>query len=109
MVWGTTSRQSRGYDARWTRTRLRILARDGGLCQCNECKASGVPMVASHVDHVVSKANAKRMGWSEARTEADDNLQSLHPDCHKKKTAEETGKTFRPKQRIGEDGFPIEE
>lgn len=56
----------------------------------------------------MSKANARKMGWSEARIEADDNLQSLHPDCHKRKTQEEQGKTFRPKQRIGEDGFPIE-
>lgn len=108
MVWGTTSRQSRGYGPKWTRTRLRILARDGGLCQCKECQASGVPEIASEVDHIVSKANAKKMGWSEQRIEADDNLQSLHPDCHKRKTVEETGKGFRPKRLIGEDGFPVE-
>ncbi len=107
MAWSKESRQARGYDARWTRTRLRILARDGGLCQCKECQASGVPEIASEVDHVVSKANAKKVGWNAERIEADDNLQSLHPDHHKRKTQEEQGKTYRPKVAIGLDGFPL--
>lgn len=109
MAWGTASRQSRGYGPAWDRKRKTILARDGGLCRCQQCRDSGAPLIASEVDHIISKAKAKSMGWSDARIEADSNLQSMHPDCHKRKTQEERGKRFTPKQRIGEDGFPVEE
>lgn len=95
MAWGTKSRQERGYGAAWDKKRKRILARDGGLCQCQQCKDSGIPLIANDVDHIVSKAKAKKMGWSDERTEADLNLQSLHPDCHKRKTQEEQGKGYR--------------
>ena len=107
MAWGTKSRQERGYGAGWDKKRKRILARDGGLCQCKQCKASGIPLIANEVDHVMSKAKAKAAGWNDERIEADANLQSLNSDCHKRKTQEERGKNYRPKVAIGLDGFPV--
>jgi 5-methylcytosine-specific restriction protein A len=61
--------------------RERILRRDNGLCQCEECKAAPLPRLASVVDHVVPL-------W-EGGAESDENRQSLHPDCHARKSADE--------------------
>lgn len=108
MAWSKLSRHERGYGKEWDKKRLRILVRDAGQCQCAECKKKVVPLTANEVDHIVSKAKAKQMGWTDEQIEADSNLQSLNPDCHKRKTAEEQGKSLRPKVRIGTDGFPIE-
>jgi 5-methylcytosine-specific restriction protein A len=108
MTWGTKSRQERGYGAGWDKKRKRILSRDGGLCQCKQCRDSGIPLIANEADHVVPKAKARAAGWSDGRIEADDNLQSLNGDCHKRKTQEEQDKGYRPKVAIGFDGFPIE-
>lgn len=105
MAWSKLSRQERGYGAEWTKTRLRILKRDCGLCQCRHCKAENRVTPAHEVDHVVSKAKAAKLGWSKARIEADDNLQSINKDCHIRKTMEDEGRTI--KVRIGLDGFPV--
>ena len=43
--------------------------------------------LAVAVDHIVSRADAKRQGWSEAQTEADENLQAICKCCHDAKTA----------------------
>jgi 5-methylcytosine-specific restriction protein A len=107
MPWPTTSRQSRGYGHEWERTRKRILKRDNHLCQCEHCKADSLTRLATEVDHITSKAKAQAMGWSKERIEADDNLQSINSDCHKRKTQEEQGKTLKPKVRIGLDGWPV--
>jgi 5-methylcytosine-specific restriction protein A len=61
--------------------RERILRRDNGVCQCEECQAALAPRLASVVDHIVPL-------W-EGGAESDENRQSLHPDCHARKTAEE--------------------
>lgn len=100
--WPTTSRQSRGYGAEWDRTRERILARDKGICQ--PCLAKGKLHPGTHVDHKVSKANARSMGWTEEQIEADDNLQTINAECHKLKTDAEMGRTT--KVEIGLDGWP---
>jgi 5-methylcytosine-specific restriction endonuclease McrA len=61
------------------------------------------------VDHITSRAKAKVLRWSKAKTEALTNLQYLCRPCHKRKTAEETGKVYRePRPAIGLDGWPIE-
>jgi 5-methylcytosine-specific restriction protein A len=106
MAWSRESRHKRGYGKQWDKTRERILARDGGLCRCTYCDKRPVRRLASEVDHIVSKAKAKALGWPDERTEADDNLQAINRECHQRKTAEEQGKLYRP--QIGPDGWPIE-
>jgi 5-methylcytosine-specific restriction protein A len=106
--WKKTSRQSRGYDAVWDRTRKRILERDCYMCKCAHCQAEGRVLAASQVDHVVSKANARARGWTEEQIESDDNLAAINYECHKRKTAEELGRTYSPPRKIGDDGFPID-
>ena len=69
MAWPTTSRQSRGYDAQWERTRAEVLRRDNGLCQCDRCKGGELRVtVATECHHLVSKAEAARRGWTRAQT-----------------------------------------
>jgi 5-methylcytosine-specific restriction protein A len=78
-----------------------------GLCQ--PCKKIGRVTKFYAVDHIVSRALAKRLGWSEARTESPENCQCICDPCHKTKTEEEQGKKKNPpKQKIGADGWPIE-
>lgn len=104
MAWSKESRHKRGYGAAWDKKRKRILERDGGLCRCQHCKAAGRILIASEVDHVISKARARKMGWTEERIDDESNLAAINSDCHKRKTAEEEGKTPRP--TIGADGWP---
>jgi 5-methylcytosine-specific restriction protein A len=103
MVWGTSSRQSRGYGAAWEKLRLTILTRDCGLCQ--PCKKTGKLTTATEVDHIISKAKAKQMGWPAARIDGQGNLQSICTPCHKTKTQEERGFVLKPE--IGPDGWPV--
>lgn len=106
MVWSKESRQSRGYGPEWDRLRKQIMERDGGLCQ--PCKKAGdLGVIAGAVDHIISKANAKKLGWSKTQTDHPSNLQAICHPCHTRKTAEEEGKTFRPKKVIGVDGWPV--
>lgn len=97
MAWPTTSRQSRGYGAAWTKLRLRILARDKHLCQpCIKATPKRIH-TATHVDHIVPKAKGG--------TDDEINLQAIAAECHAEKTAIENG--ARTKVRIGVDGWPI--
>ena len=95
------------YRAEWDKVRKLVLKRDGHLCQCKHCEAEGRTTIAAEVDHIVSRAIAQGLGWSNARTEHPDNLQAINSDCHVIKTQEEQGKTVKPKRHIGLDGFPI--
>ena len=105
-MWSKVSRHARGYGSDWDKRRKRILARDFGICQ--PClKLGGHTHRGSEVDHIVSRADGKRMRWSVARIESDDNLQTICVDAHKQKTMREQGKTLTPKQMIGVDGFPV--
>lgn len=81
------------------------MERDKGLCQPSLKK--GLIVRATEVDHIVSKAKAKRMGWSDARIDHPDNLQAISKDEHLKKTREEVGATYKPKVQIGPDGWPV--
>ena len=105
MGWHTTSRQSRGYGPEWDKTRRRILARDCGICQ--PCLKQGHIHPGTEVDHIISKAKAKAMGWTQGQMDSDDNLQAINTECHKAKTAEEMGRTLRPRVTIGLDGYPV--
>ena len=96
------------YGRAWERTRAHVLARDSHLCQCTYCKASHRTTLATEVDHIISRAKAQALGWSPEQIEHPNNLQSINKDCHKRKTIEEQGGTYRgPPVRIGLDGFPV--
>lgn len=106
MAWSKESRQSRGYGADWEKVRKLVMERDKGLCQV--CLGKNRVAVARAVDHVTPKAEAKRLRWSQARTDHPNNLQAICDPCHDEKSAVETGRAYRPKVEIGEDGWPIE-
>ncbi|TDB26365.1 HNH endonuclease [Stenotrophomonas sp. ATCM1_4] len=71
----------------WRRLRDRILVRDRYLCQCGECQAGGLPLLADEVDHIIPIA--------EGGTDEESNLQAMSSVCHAKKTAEEAGRGSR--------------
>lgn len=104
MAWSKESRQSRGYGAAWDRIRKVVMARDFGLCQ--PCRRRGLVTIATAVDHIISKAKAKTLRWSQARTDAESNLQAICQPCHDAKTEEEQGKVKRLKTVPGADGWP---
>lgn len=107
MPWSKESRQSRDYGPEWEKARVKVIERAKGMCE--ECARQGRVSVGKDVDHIVSRAKAKVLRWSRAKTEALSNLQYLCRPCHKRKTAEETGKTYREARlAIGLDGYPIE-
>ena len=107
MTWSKLSRQERGYGAAWDRVRKVVLARDAGQCQV--CRKAGrLGVISNIVDHIISKANAKRAGWSETRTEHPDNLQVICEPCHLVKSENEQGKKKQPAISFGDDGWPIQ-
>lgn len=107
MPWSKESRQSRGYGPEWEKVRVKVIARAKGMCE--QCARKGRVAAGRDVDHIVSRAKARAMRWSHARTEHPNNLQYLCPTCHAEKTAEETGRTYRePRPTIGLDGWAIE-
>lgn len=97
------SSTARGYGARWQRIRLQVLERDGYLCQCPECKASGRVNVnvATEVDHIRRKADG---GGDDLA-----NLRAVAHECHKRLTIEQGGGTYNRRPAIGLDGFPRRE
>lgn len=112
MAWGTKSRHERGYDSKWVKLVEQIRERDGDLCQaCHRAACAGdesrFGVKGKDVDHIISKAKAKTMGWDRARTDHPSNLEYLCGPCHKAKSAKEVGKTLIEKREIGEDGWPI--
>lgn len=102
-MWGTESRQSRGYGLAWEKVRKQAMQRDCGLCQV--CKMAGTTTIAQAVDHIVSKAKARHMGWTAERMDGMSNLQSICNPCHERKTIEEQGKRARGPM-VGADGWP---
>jgi 5-methylcytosine-specific restriction protein A len=103
--WSRVSRHLRGYGTEWNKTRLRILKRDNGICQ--PCFKQGNLHTGNEVDHIVSRAEGKRLGWAQSRIECDANLQTICHEAHLTKTASEQGRVLKPKQTIGIDGYPI--
>lgn len=77
---GRPSSTQRGYgSAAWRRTRLAVIARDGGVCQlCGELIVSPDGR-DYHVDHIVEKA---RGGTDEIT-----NLRLCHRSCHARRHA----------------------
>lgn len=107
MPWGSKTRQERNYGSAWEKLRKLTIARDKGLCQM--CLKEGRVTRGKDVDHIVSRAKAKQMGWSDERTESLANTQYLCREHHLAKTEQEQGKTKRPpRPKIGPDGWPVE-
>jgi 5-methylcytosine-specific restriction protein A len=106
MAYSKESRHSRGYGNQWEKIRKVVIERAKGLCE--KCMAEGRVAMGRDVDHKTPKAQAKKLRWSDAKTDHPSNLWYLCVPCHKAKTAEENGQTYRPKVEIGEDGWPIE-
>ncbi len=107
MAWSKESRQSRGYGAAWDRVRKVVMERDCGLCQV--CRKNGIVTIATQVDHIVSKAKAATLRWSQERIDAEANLQAICKPCHDVKTEEEQGKKKRRQVTIGADGWPVDD
>jgi 5-methylcytosine-specific restriction enzyme A len=82
--WAPTSSTERGYGWQWQKLRLRILARDCGLCQCEDCKRLGRVRLATEVDHHIPKF--------EGGTDDESNLRAISAECHKLKTAAESAR-----------------
>jgi 5-methylcytosine-specific restriction protein A len=100
MAWSKQSRHERGYGKEWTKLRERVLIRDCGLCQCDQCKGGKIRVrQATEVDHIKTKA--------QGGTDDMSNLRAVSHDCHVRITAEQQGRTLKPKVRIGVDGWPL--
>lgn len=76
------SSSQRGYGARWRKVRLSWLKREPLCCLC---KAKGVIILATVVDHVQPHRGDYQLMWDEG------NYQSLCKRCHDTKTANEDG------------------
>jgi 5-methylcytosine-specific restriction protein A len=108
MAWSNRSRQARGYGKEWQRVRLLVLQRDCGLCQCPDCRGGadgGRLTLATEVDHIIPKAQATRLGWTQEQMDDMGNLRSVAHACHVKLTEQQQGKNIRP--QIGLDGWPL--
>lgn len=105
MAWSKLSRHVRGYGTAWDKLRVRILERDAGLCQ--PCLRATPERIhgGTHVDHIISKAKAKRMKWTDEQIDAESNLQCINAECHKAKSAAEEGRMVRAE--TGVDGWLI--
>ena len=89
---GRGSAKARGYDYAWQKIRDWVMQRDSGLCQ--PCAKLGAVSAAQEVDHIVPKAQAKRLGWTRERMDARENLQAICRVCHGAKTALEARGLF---------------
>lgn len=99
------SATERGYGPAWQRLRKQILARDGYRCQCQDCKRDNRLTPATHVDHIVSKADWLRQHGSLERCDDPTNLRAINKDCHARKSAAERGFTLR--MGASADGLPL--
>jgi 5-methylcytosine-specific restriction protein A len=95
--WHRGSRHETGYGTAWDKLRLVVLRRDGYLCQCAMCKSTGRVRLAGEVDHIVPKAKGG--------TDALDNLQAIHHECHRIKSMLDHG--YTPRWQVGLDGWPV--
>lgn len=78
------SRHKRGYGTDWDKTREVVKVRANGLCE--PCLAVGIVHEGHECDHVISKAEWRRLHRSLAGVDALTNLQWMNRDCHARKT-----------------------
>ena len=69
---------------------------------CVRCKARGLTTVATQLDHIVALTN----GGLDFDMDQGKNRQGLCDECHKQKTAEDLGHTYRPTMVLEADGWP---
>jgi len=79
------SRHERGYDLAWERVRLLVLRRDHHLCQICRLRS------ANEVDHIRPK--------SDGGSDEPANLQAACTPCHAAKTARETKRRGKERNR----------
>lgn len=78
------NRHKRGYGTEWDKTREAIKVRAHGLCE--PCLTVGIAHEGHECDHVISKAEWRRVHGSLAGVDAPTNLQWMNRDCHAAKT-----------------------
>lgn len=78
------SAHARGYTSKWDKARKVFLA-EHPTCECAECKASGNPLAANVVDHIIPHRGDMKLFWDR------NNWQAMNKRCHDKKTARENG------------------
>lgn len=100
------SRHERGYGAAWDRLRPQILQRDGYRCRCEDCTRTGALKAATHVDHVVSKADWLRLHGNLDRVDDPTNLRAINKDCHARKSLVEKG--YTPRAGADASGLPLD-
>jgi 5-methylcytosine-specific restriction protein A len=66
---------------------------------CEDCKAKGLVRAATVPDHIKPLA----LGGEDV----DSNIRCLCDECHRKRTAEQFGRRYRP--AIGLDGWSVED
>ena len=66
---------------------------------CVDCLKKNIYRLATELDHIVPLYKGGE--------ETESNRQGLCEDCHKAKTVLDLG--YKPKVKIGPDGYPIEE
>lgn len=85
---GAADKYGQGRGGRpWRRKREQVMKRDGYLCQCEECKASGRLLIAHEVDHIDNKR-----GPDGRLNDSLTNLRAINRDCHRAKTAREASR-----------------
>ena len=70
---------------------------------CARCEAMNLVTLATQLDHIVALAN----GGKDFDEDDGKNRQGLCDECHKEKTAEDLGWTYKPTVVIDEDGWPV--
>lgn len=80
-VWTKPTGQPGRGGRPWRRLREQILARDGYLCQCEDCQRRPLPLVAHEVDHIKP--------ISQGGTDDPSNLRAINRGCHKAKSQAE--------------------
>ena len=71
----------------WRRLREQVLERDGHLCKCEDCTATGALLLATEVDHIVPKFKGG--------TDDLANLRAINSRCHARKTQREAADSRR--------------
>lgn len=69
------------------------------LCVACLAKQPSVTRLADERDH--------RVPLHQGGTEREDNEQALCSECHLEKSKTERGQRYKPRRRIGADGYPV--